>query len=80
MAHQGDRKKCWLAVVAAFVAVSVLDFVLHNLVLGDVYRRPEFMALWNPEPVMKSRMWAMFVSHLVFALAATKIYSQGYIF
>ena len=65
-------KKPLIAVVAVFVAWSVLDFVLHQLILGSTYQ--ETAALWRPMAEMK--MGLMYLVVLISATCFVYIYSQ----
>jgi hypothetical protein len=65
-------KKTILAVIAVFVTWSVLDFVIHNLILGPLYlATPE---LWRPMDEMK--MGLMYFTVLVAAAVFVFIYAQ----
>ena len=73
-----DCKKVFVPAVVAVVALNVMEFILHAKVLMRVYQKPHYEGLWNPQPVMASRKWAMFVAYLIFGFLFTKIYAQGY--
>jgi hypothetical protein len=64
-------KKYLLASLAVFVAWSVMDFVLHGLLLRGVYMSTA--SLWRPMPEMN--MVLMHVVTAVTALAFTAIYA-----
>ena len=64
--------------MAAVVSVNVLGFILHEVVLGPVYKRPHYTMLWNSPEVMAERRWAMWLAHLIFGIVFTKLYAQGY--
>ncbi len=73
-----DRKKFWLAVAAGFVALNILEYVLNGVLLRDIYMRPHYLALWNPEAVMRSRMWAMYLAYAAAMFFFVRIYTYGY--
>lgn len=56
-------KRIVLAVLAVFVAWSVMDFVMHGLILGQTYK--DTAQLWRPEAEMK-----MGLIHLVVLISA----------
>lgn len=61
-----------LATVAVFVVWEILDFIIHQLILGGAYERTASM--WRPEGEMK--MGLMFGVTLVSAFAFTMIYDR----
>ena len=69
-------KRFLKASIAAFVTISVLEFVIHGYFLKDLYR--ETMSIWRPEPEMKSMMGLMWLGYLIFAPLFVFIYSRGY--
>ncbi|MEK7706336.1 MAG: hypothetical protein AAB426_15350, partial [Myxococcota bacterium] len=61
-----------IAIVAVFVTWSLLDFVIHSLMLGSVYAAtPE---LWRPMGEMK--MGLMYATVLIAAAAFVAIYAR----
>ncbi|MGA2069054.1 MAG: hypothetical protein ABSG86_29135 [Thermoguttaceae bacterium] len=64
-------KRFLLAVLAVFVARSVLDFVIHGVILQSAYAATP--ALWRPMAEMN--MAAMYAVTLTVALAFTAIYA-----
>jgi hypothetical protein len=67
------RKKIFLAAVAVFVLWSVLDFIVHGLILKSTYASTA--SLWRPMAEMK--MGLMYVTVFIAALAFSAIY--GYL-
>jgi hypothetical protein len=67
------RKKIFLAAVAVFVLWSVLDFIVHGLILKSAYASTA--SLWRPMAEMK--MGLMYVTVFIAALAFSAIY--GYL-
>ncbi len=63
-------KRAVLAVVAAFIGWSILDFVIHGLLLKSTYEATA--DLWRPAEEMK--MPLMFFVTLVFAACFVAIY------
>lgn len=66
-------KKYWIAAAVAFVAVFILDWVIHGLILAADYEamgavRPEGQMIW----------WGLILGEIFFALAFTWIYAKGY--
>jgi hypothetical protein len=64
-------KRFVLAVLAVFVAWSVLDFIIHGLILASSYQATA--RLWRPMGEMK--FWVMHLAGLITALAFVCIYA-----
>jgi len=60
--------------LAIFVIFQVCDFVIHGLILGDVYM--SMMNVWRPD--MMSLMWIMYVSSFVFSFLMMYVFVKGY--
>ena len=65
-------KKTILATAAVFVAWSVMDFIIHGVILRGAYAATP--ALWRPMAEMK--MWLMYFTTLVHAGAFVYIYAR----
>lgn len=65
-------KRIVLAVLAVFVTWSVLDFVIHGLILGSAYAATP--ALWRPMDEMKTSL--MYFTILVAAASLVVIYAR----
>ena len=64
-------KRVILAVIAVFVAWSVMDFVIHGVILSSSYAATA--SLWRPMPEMKTSV--MYISVFIAALSFVFIYS-----
>jgi hypothetical protein len=64
-------KKSALAVLAVFVAWSVMDFVIHGMILQSAYAATA--SLWRPMDEMKTSL--MYFTVLISALTFVLIYS-----
>ena len=71
-----NTKKWLLASVAVFVVIAVLEFVIHGVLLADMYRQTA--SVWRPEAEMQKMMWVFWVGILVFAPLFVLIYVKGY--
>ncbi|MHB1050944.1 MAG: hypothetical protein ACYC09_12760 [Bacteroidota bacterium] len=67
-------KKILIGWVAVFVAMMVMDFVIHGVILEKAYQ--ETSALWRPD--MQSLMWVYYVIGLVGSFFFAFIFSKGY--
>jgi len=67
-------KRFILAVIAVFLSFQVLDFIIHNLILGPTYQATA--SLWRPE--MMSLMWVMWLTGLVLSILFVYIFIRGY--
>lgn len=69
-------KKVWLGFIAAFVAMVVLELIIHGFILGSTYRSDELARLWRPD--MESKMWIMYVVYVIMSFFLSLIFSKGY--
>src|SRR2546425_10045266 len=71
-----NTKRWLLASVAVFVAIGVLEFLIHGVLLSDLYRQTA--SVWRPEAEMRQMMWIFWGGDLVFAPFFALIYVKGY--
>jgi hypothetical protein len=71
-----NAKQWLLASVAVFVAIAVLEFLIHGVLLADAYQQTA--SIWRPEAEMQRRLWLFFVGDLIFAPVFALIYAKGY--
>ena len=71
-----NTKRWLLASVAVFVVVAALEFLIHGVLLSDLYRQTA--SVWRPEAEMQKMMWIFWVGMLVFAPFFALIYVKGY--
>lgn len=69
-----NEKKYVATTIIVFIALQILDFVVHNLLLGSAYERTS--ALWRPE--MTDFMWVMWVTGFIFSAIFVYIFTKGY--
>jgi hypothetical protein len=69
-------KRFWGAVLAVVVVITVIDMILHNVILMDAYEQT--MSLWRPEAAMKDLFWLIWAGYLVFAVFFVWIFAKGY--
>jgi len=65
-------KKLILSTIAVFFAWSVMDYIIHGMILGSSYAATA--SLWRPMGEMK--MGVMYVSVLIAALSFVVIFAQ----
>ena len=69
--------KSWvLASVAVFFVIAVLEFLIHGVLLSDMYQQTA--SVWRTETEMQQMMWIFWVGYLVFAPFFVLIYVKGY--
>ncbi|MGH2567761.1 MAG: hypothetical protein ACRDGA_05435 [Bacteroidota bacterium] len=68
------NKKLWVGFVAVFVAMEVLMFLIHGVILQPTYE--ETQAVWRAD--MESLMWIYHVLAVIGAFFFTFIFSKGY--
>src|SRR2546428_8742241 len=71
-----NTKRWLLASVAVFVAIGVLEFLIHGVLLSDLYKQTA--SVWRPEAQMRQMIWIFWVGYLVFAPFFALIYVEGY--
>ena len=71
-----NTKRWLLASLAVLVVVAVLEFLIHGLLLSDVYRQTA--SVWRSGAEMQKLMWIFWVGMLVFAPFFALIYVKGY--
>ena len=70
-----DMKKTIGAIVAGYVVQFGGNFLIHGLWLKQDYINTA--SLWRSSEAMNSRMWAMFLGVLIYAVGAVLIYVRG---
>jgi len=60
--------------LAIFLIFTVCDFIIHNVILGNIYM--SMTALWRPD--MMSLMWIMYLSSFIFSFLLMFIFIKGY--
>jgi hypothetical protein len=71
-----NTKRWLLASAAVLVVVAVLEFLIHGVLLSDLYRQTA--SVWRSEAEMQKMMWIFWVGMLVFAPFFALIYVKGY--
>ncbi len=68
------NKKFWTGFVAVLVAMEILMFLIHGMLLSSAYQATK--ELWRPD--MQSLMWIYHVLAIIGAFFLTLIFSKGY--
>ncbi len=71
-----NAKRWLLASVAVVVVIGVLEFLIHGVLLSDMYKQTA--SVWRSEAEMQKMMWIFWVGMLVFAPFFALIYVKGY--
>ena len=71
-----NTKRWLLASLAVFVVIAALEFLIHGVLLSDLYKQTA--SVWRPEAEMQKMMWVFWVGMLVFAPFFALIYVKGY--
>ena len=69
------QKKFYLAAVIVFVAISIMNYLLHGLILSGLYSQSA--SVWRPMGEMMKMMWITYVSTFISSVAFTYIYYKG---
>ena len=73
-----NTKKFFTAVLVVFVLLEFLNYLIHGVILSDVYASEEIKAIFRPEEEMNSMMWIVWVMDLVWAFFFMFIFVKGY--
>jgi hypothetical protein len=65
-------KRAVLAILVVFILWTMLDFVIHDVILGSAYQATA--ALWRPMEEMK--MWLVYFSVLISSIVFVFIYAR----
>ncbi len=68
-------KKWLLSSVIVWIAYFILEWIIHGGILAGLYQ--QHADLWLSEAQMQSRMWAMILGQLFFAILFCFIYTKG---
>lgn len=71
-----NTKRLALASLAVFVVFFVVDGVVNNLLLADLYKQTA--SVWRPESEIQGNMWLMWIGTLILAPLFALIYTKGY--
>lgn len=71
-------KKFWLAALLVYLAYLATTFIIHSLILGGYYMKPDVQSAWRPEEEMNKFSWLRLVTMAVFAFFFTFIFAKGY--
>jgi hypothetical protein len=67
-------KKFWTGFVVVFVAMEIMMFLIHGVILGSAYQATK--SVWRPD--MMSLMWIYHVLAVIGAFFFTFVFSKGY--
>ena len=70
------NKKVLMGAGAVFVAMVILGYLIHEVLLGSTYRDASMMHLWRPPEEMM--MGVIFVSNLIVSYFLSLVFSKGY--
>lgn len=71
-----NTKRLFIAMIVVFVALVVLELLLHGVILASIYEQTA--ELWRPEAEMNKYMWLLYPGYAVLAILFCYIYSKGY--
>jgi hypothetical protein len=71
-----NTKRLALASLAVFVVFSVVDGVVNNVLLTDLYKQTA--SVWRPDSEIQGNMWLMWLGTLILAPLFALIYTKGY--
>ena len=68
------NKKFWTGFVVVFVAMEIMMFLIHGVILSSAYQATQ--SLWRPD--MMSLMWIYHILAIIGAFFLTFVFSKGY--
>jgi hypothetical protein len=68
------NKKFWTGFAVVFVAMEIMMFLIHGVILGSTYQATR--SVWRPD--MMSLMWIYHVLAVIGAFFFTFVFSKGY--
>jgi hypothetical protein len=71
-----NTKRWLLASLAAFVVISVIEFLVNGLLLSSLYKQTA--SLWRSEAEFRSMMWMFWLAYIVMGLMFAFIYAKGF--
>lgn len=71
-----NTKQLALASLAVFVVFFVVDGIVNNVLLADLYKQTA--SVWRPESEIQGNMWLMWLGTLILAPLFVLIYTRGY--
>jgi hypothetical protein len=69
-------KQFVIAVIVGFIALWVMDYLVHELILGSAYE-PFAGTVFRTEEDMMSKLWAMILGEIIFVLMFVWVYTYG---
>ncbi len=70
-----NKKRWLLASLAVFVVVFAIEFVVHHVLLTDLYKQTA--SIWRPMAEFEKMMCLFWIGYAIFALMFTFIYTKG---
>jgi len=71
-----NTKRMVLASLAVFVVFFVVDGIVNNVLLADLYKQTA--SVWRPESEIMGNLWLMWLGTLILAPLFVLIYTKGY--
>lgn len=72
-----SKKRLIIASAAVFIAIYFLDFIIHGVLLQDLYQQTS--SLWRSEEEMGKYFWCFLVGYFLFAPVFVYIFAAGYL-
>jgi len=70
-------KKFWPAAILVYLAYAATTLVIHSVILGGYYMRPDVLSAIRPEAEINTYAWVRFLTMAVFAFFFTFIFAKG---
>ena len=70
-----NAKRWMWASVAVFAAMAISDFIIHGVLLSDLYRQTA--SVWRPPLEAQRLVWIFWIGYLVFAPLFTLVYAKA---
>jgi hypothetical protein len=68
------NKKFWIAFIVVFIAMGILSFLTHGIILSSAYQSDAMKNIWRPD--MMSKMWIYYLVYIFVSFFFVLIYSK----
>ncbi len=72
------NKRFWLTFVVVFIAMEIMGYLIHSVILGSTYAMEDVAKIFRPMEEMNSLMWIMYVVDVVWAFFFVFIFTKGF--
>lgn len=71
------NKKLWIGFITVFIGTVLTNFIIHQLLLGGLYRSESMATLMRPVAEGQANLWIHFVTAAIASFFFTLVFSKG---